>query len=84
LLVNYSAGVALANWFISAGPPAAGLPDCGSYIGLGLVRALEAKLRSGSFTITEMRKCRGRQWEFARSLLQRPLAESFQRVWISH
>lgn len=52
------------------------------------LRALEAKLRSGNFTITEMRECQDRQWEFARSLLQHPLVESFETrqlegfVWV--
>jgi len=40
--------------------------------------ALEDKLRHGEWTDSEMRECQRRQWEFARSLLQRPLTDSFR------
>ncbi len=39
--------------------------------------ALETKLRSGSFTEEEMRKCQVAQWDYAKGLLQHPLGESF-------
>lgn len=39
---------------------------------------LEAKLRSGEFTESEMRTCQQRQWDFARGLLRRPLTDSFR------
>lgn len=42
------------------------------------LRALEARLRSGDFTPTEMRECQTRQWQFAQDLLQRPLSDSFE------
>ncbi len=41
------------------------------------VAALENKIRSGDFTDEEMRACQRIEWEFARGLLQQPLAESF-------
>lgn len=41
------------------------------------VMRLEAKIRSGDFTVDDMRRCRQRQWEYARELLSRPLDESF-------
>lgn len=39
--------------------------------------ALETKLRGGSFTEEEMRKCQVAQWDYAKGLLQHPLGESF-------
>ena len=44
---------------------------------------LEAKVRSGSFTATEMRDCQHDQWEFAKGLLQHPLRESFETKRLS-
>ena len=41
------------------------------------LRTLETKLRSGEFSESEMRTCQQRQWDFARSLLRRPLTDSF-------
>jgi len=41
------------------------------------VLALERNIRSGQFTLAEMRECQRRQWEYAKTLLNRPLAESF-------
>jgi formylmethanofuran dehydrogenase subunit E len=41
------------------------------------VLALERKLRTGAFTLDEMRNCQQREWDYARHLLQRPLSESF-------
>ena len=42
------------------------------------VLALEQKLRTGLFTIDEMRSCQQLEWDYARKLLQKPLHESFQ------
>ncbi|MCX7010366.1 MAG: FmdE family protein [Kiritimatiellaeota bacterium] len=41
------------------------------------VAQLEAKVKSGKFSADEMRHCQKLQWDYARQLLQRPLAESF-------
>jgi len=41
------------------------------------LHALESKLKSGSFEPHELRECQEAQWDFARSLLQHPLKESF-------
>ena len=47
------------------------------------LRTLESKLRSGRFTESEMRACQRRQWDFAQSLLQRPLTDSFRNTRLS-
>lgn len=39
--------------------------------------ALEKKIRGGSFSEEEMRRCQLMQWEFAKKLVSRPLSESF-------
>lgn len=39
---------------------------------------LEQKLKSGSFTAEELRRCQREQWDYARTLLQHPLTESFE------
>lgn len=39
--------------------------------------ALEKKIRSGGFTVAEMRECQVRQWDYAKSLLDRPLSDAF-------
>ena len=41
------------------------------------VSGLEAKIRKGEFSVDDMRRCQQLQWNYARSLMQRPLAESF-------
>ncbi len=41
------------------------------------VAQLEAKIRKGDFTNEEMRRCQQLQWDYARRLMQHPLAESF-------
>lgn len=41
---------------------------------------LETKIRSGDFTVDDLRRCQQRQSDYARSLLQRPLTESFTVV----
>jgi formylmethanofuran dehydrogenase subunit E len=41
------------------------------------VAQLEAKIRKGDFTQEEMRRCQQLQWDYARRLMQHPLAESF-------
>ncbi|MCM8774835.1 MAG: formylmethanofuran dehydrogenase subunit E family protein [Candidatus Omnitrophica bacterium] len=38
---------------------------------------LEEKVRSGKFTMTEMRELQKMQWEFAKSLVEHPLEEAF-------
>jgi len=40
--------------------------------------AIENKIRNGDFTPAEMDRCQAWQWDYARSLLQKPLAESFR------
>lgn len=47
------------------------------------LRRLEAKLRSGTFTESEMRACQQRQWDFARGILQHPLSDSFRSTRLS-
>ncbi|MCF7849820.1 MAG: formylmethanofuran dehydrogenase subunit E family protein [Kiritimatiellales bacterium] len=42
------------------------------------VLALETKIRGGDFTDEEMRTCQQIEWDFARDLLQRPPADSFE------
>lgn len=42
------------------------------------VLVLEQKLRTGVFTLDEMRSCQQLEWDYARELLQKPLNESFQ------
>ena len=39
---------------------------------------LEKKIKSGDFTINEMRQCQKLGWDFAENLLNRPLEESFR------
>lgn len=39
--------------------------------------ALEKKIRGGSFSEEEMRRCQLMQWEYAKKLVSRPLTESF-------
>lgn len=41
------------------------------------VARLEAKIRSGDFSVADMRRCQQMEWDYARNLLQHPLAESF-------
>lgn len=41
------------------------------------VAALEGKLRTGTFTVDEMRLCQKMQWDYAKTLVSRPLAQSF-------
>jgi len=41
------------------------------------VQALEKKIKSGKFSNEEMRECQRLEWEYARSLLQKPLKEAF-------
>lgn len=41
------------------------------------VVVLERAIRAGKFTIDDMRRCQTLQWEYARTLMQRPLADSF-------
>ena len=38
---------------------------------------LENKVRSGNFTIEQMRECQRLGWEFAKNMINRPLEESF-------
>jgi hypothetical protein len=42
------------------------------------VAALESKIRSGDFTTADMRRCQQWQWDYARTLLEKPLDASFQ------
>jgi len=41
------------------------------------VAQLEAKIRRGDFSVADMRRCQQMEWDYARALLQHPLAESF-------
>ena len=41
------------------------------------VSQLEAQIRRGDFSVAEMRRCQQMEWDYARNLLQHPLAESF-------
>lgn len=41
------------------------------------VARLETQIKSGHFTLADMRRCQQLQWDYARQLLRRPLAESF-------
>jgi len=41
------------------------------------VHALEAQLKSGTFTMEQLRACQTEQWRYAKGLLQHPLEESF-------
>lgn len=41
------------------------------------VAQLEKKLKSGTFTREEMRRCQRLQWDYARDLIHRPLKQSF-------
>ena len=41
------------------------------------VAQLEKKLKSGTFTREEMRRCQQLQWDYARDLIQQPLDQSF-------
>jgi len=41
------------------------------------VAEVEKKIRGGSFTLQEMRRCQQLEWEYARNLLQEPLDQSF-------
>jgi formylmethanofuran dehydrogenase subunit E len=41
------------------------------------VAQLEAKIRKGDFSEEEMQRCQQLQWDYARRLMQHPLAESF-------
>lgn len=41
------------------------------------VAVLEGKLRTGTFTVDEMRLCQKMQWEYAKMLVSRPLEQSF-------
>jgi formylmethanofuran dehydrogenase subunit E len=41
------------------------------------VAQLEAKIRRGDFSVADMRRCQQLEWDYARNLLQHPLAESF-------
>jgi formylmethanofuran dehydrogenase subunit E len=42
------------------------------------LQALEKKIRGGDFTDEEMRACQKTAWDYARDLLQHPLADSFE------
>ena len=42
------------------------------------LKALESKLRSGSFTTEELRECQVAQWDYAKSILRHPLDQSFR------
>jgi acetolactate decarboxylase len=48
------------------------------------VARLEAKIRSGDFSVADMRRCQQLEWDYARRLLQRPLAESFTVTPLAH
>jgi len=41
------------------------------------VAELEKKLRSGDFTLEEMRQCQQLEWDYAKDLLNKPLEQSF-------
>lgn len=41
------------------------------------VSRLETRIRSGAFSVADMRRCQRLEWDYAGSLLRRPLAESF-------
>jgi len=41
------------------------------------LQKLENKIRSGDFTVEEVKECQKMQWDFAKNLLQVPLEESF-------
>lgn len=41
------------------------------------VSRLEAQIRRGDFTVADMRRCQQLEWDYARALLQQPLANSF-------
>lgn len=41
------------------------------------VSRLETRIRSGDFSVADMRRCQQMEWDYARNLLQRPLTESF-------
>ena len=38
---------------------------------------LEAEIRNGDSSVADLRRCQQLEWDYARALLQRPLAESF-------
>ena len=42
------------------------------------VATLENKIRSGDFTAADMKRCQQWQWDYARTLLEKPLGASFQ------
>lgn len=44
------------------------------------ITALEGKIRQGSFSVADMRRCQSLQWAYARDLMSRPLEESFTVV----
>jgi formylmethanofuran dehydrogenase subunit E len=48
------------------------------------VARLEAKIRSGDFSVADMRRCQQLEWDYARHLLQRPLVESFTVTPLEH
>ena len=48
------------------------------------VARLEAKIRNGDFSVADMRRCQQLEWDYARGLLQRPLAESFTVTPLAH
>jgi formylmethanofuran dehydrogenase subunit E len=41
------------------------------------VSRLETRIRSGDVSVADMRRCQQMEWDYARNLLQHPLAESF-------
>jgi formylmethanofuran dehydrogenase subunit E len=41
------------------------------------VSRLETKIRGGDFSVADMRRCQQLEWDYARALLSRPLAQSF-------
>lgn len=41
------------------------------------VAELEGRIRTGAFTVEEMKRCQRLQWEYAKGLLQHPLKDSF-------
>jgi formylmethanofuran dehydrogenase subunit E len=48
------------------------------------VSSLEAKIRKGDFSKADMRRCQELEWNYARSLMQRPLTESFTVTPLAH
>lgn len=48
------------------------------------VSRLEAQIRKGDFSEPDMRRCQQLEWDYARRLMQRPLAESFTVTPLAH